>query len=136
MRNGTGAIAATCLALGVLLAGCSTSDEGSASAIGPGGADCDPGSFSEALGVVLQESLLTVDSIDGFECADGWAVVQATVSGEQVPAVGEQYVFAARDSVWVLRSPEGSCGTVEADGVRPNDAKVPQSLWEQACSDQ
>jgi hypothetical protein len=123
------------LAAGLLLAGCSTDDEGPGSATGATGAACDPGALSGALGIVLQESRMTVDSIDGFECADEWAVVQASVSGEQVPSFSEQYLFVARDSAWVLRSPEGACGSVDDSGIRPSDADVPESLWEQACGD-
>lgn len=135
MRNGTGALLASAVAVGILLTGCSTQDTTS-TPTGAGGADCDPGALSSALGTVLQESLMTVDSINGFECADGWAVVQASVSGEQIPSIDEQYLFQARDSTWLLRSPEGSCGSVEVAGVRPGDAAVPESLWESACAEQ
>lgn len=135
MRHATRAIATAAILIGVLASGCSTNDAGTIPASGSVGAGCDPGAFSSALGEVLAESLMSVDAIDGFECADGWAVVQATVSGEEVPAVDEQYLFAERDGAWVLRSPEGSCGTIaDADG-RPGDAAVPESLWELACGD-
>ena len=135
MRNATRAIALAALVIGALASGCSTDDAGTMPAIGGTGASCDPGAFSSALGAALAESLMSVDSIDGFECADGWALVQATVSGEEIPAVGEQYLFAERDGVWALRSPEGSCGTIADAGGRPGDAAVPESLWEQACGD-
>lgn len=135
MQNRTGAKLAAALVVSMLAAGCSTDDAGTLPASGASGAECDPGAFSTALGVVLQDSLMTVDSINGFECADGWAVVQATVSAEQVPSIDEQYLFVERDAAWMLRSPEGSCGTLAADGVRPSDANVPESLWEQACGD-
>lgn len=135
MRNRTrAATSMAALALTLLSAGCSTDDAGTLPA--PGGqvvADCDPGAFGDALGSVLRESLMTVESIDDFECADGWAVVLATVSGEEGPSVQEQYVLASGDSGWVLASPESACGTIQEDGVRPADASVPEPLWDQAC---
>jgi hypothetical protein len=79
--------------------------------------------------------MMTVDSLGGVECADDWAVVEATVSGEEGPSIEEQYVFAARDGAWILKSPEGACGTVMEDGIRPADAAIPESLWEFACAD-
>lgn len=133
MRNRTRVVVVIAVLASALSAGCSTDDAGTMPASGVTGADCDPGAFSSVLGEVLADSLMTVDSVDGFECAEGWAVVQASVSGQEIPSVEEQYLFAERDGAWVLRSPEGSCGTIAGDGIRPADAKVPDSLWEQAC---
>ncbi|MBU6244024.1 MAG: hypothetical protein KGP12_02290 [Actinomycetales bacterium] len=140
MRNRTRAttsvavLALAAFALAFFGSGCSPDDAGTIPASGTeGAADCDPGAFGNALGAALQESLMTVESVDDFECADGWAVVQATVAGEEGPSVQEQYVLAATDSGWVLASPETSCGTIVQDGVRPDDASVPASIWEQAC---
>lgn len=132
MRNGTGAVGAAIL--GMLLA----SLTGCATASGAGGlqsAPCEEATLTGSLGAALSESMMTVDSVSGVECADDWAVVDATVSGEEGPSIEERYVFAARDGVWILKSPEAVCGTVVEDGVRPADAAVPVSLWEIACAD-
>lgn len=137
MRNRIGAALALIPVAAVLLTGCSTDDAGTIPAGGGGtggNAACDPGAFGNTLGAILHESLMMVESIDGFECADGWAVVQATVAGEETPSVSEQYLFQATQDVWVLKSPETACGTIAEDGVRPADAAVPESLWEQACA--
>lgn len=135
MRNGTrAATSLIVLAVALLGAGCSTDDAGTTPAAGgQAAADCDPGAFGNALGAALQGSLMTVESIEDFECADGWAVVQATVAGEEGPSVQEQYVLASSDAGWVLASPEAACGTIVQDGVRPGDASVPESIWAQAC---
>lgn len=132
MRNGTGAVGAALL--GIMLASL-TACAGGSGAGGAQGAPCDEATLTGSLGAALSESMMTVDSVGGVECADDWAVVQATVSGEEGPSIEEQYFFAARDGAWLLKSPEGACGTVLEDGVRPADAAIPASLWEIGCAD-
>lgn len=132
MRNGTGVVGAA--ALGMMLASLAGCAGGSGSGSAQG-APCDEATLTGSLGAALSESMMTVDSLGGIECADGWAVVEATVSGEEGPSIEEQYVFVSRDGIWILKSPEGTCGTVVEDGIRPDDASLPSSLWELACAD-
>lgn len=90
--------------------------------VGGGEAMCDEATFASIVsGIAEQDG--TSATLDGFECADGWALV--TVSGAD--AADEQststYVFQAEGANWALQS--------DLTGVCDN---LPEALKSKACN--
>lgn len=120
------------LAVVALVAACGGGDETTATTdaaattteqmVGGGEASCDETTFAGIVaGIAEQDGTSAV--LDGYECADGWALV--TVEGTD--ATDEQstttYVFQAEGANWALQS--------DLTGVC--DA-LPESLKSKACN--
>ncbi len=84
--------------------------------------------------MILHDSDMTLTSVDAVECSGEWAVVHATLSGDGASAVSEPSIFERVGADWVLKAPENVCGTFALGDARPNDAVVPETLWESGCT--
>lgn len=78
-------------------------------------------------------------SLDGFACADGWAVTFPTVGATMDEAYTYTQVFQAEGQFWVPLPPSergNVCGTFNADDptAYPSDSEVPESIWQSACN--
>lgn len=119
------------LSIAALLAACGGGDETTTTdaaattteqMVGGGEATCDETTFAGIVaGIAEQDGTSAV--LDGYECADGWALV--TVEGTD--AANEQstttYVFQAEGANWALQS--------DLTGVCDN---LPESLKSKACN--
>jgi heat shock protein HslJ len=91
-------------------------------------ATCDEGALQRALSGLGGAGDATVD---GLQCAGGWALVRATAPGRGVG----RYLFQADAAAWRARSAQDACGTVAAAVTAPPaDALVPAELWAPACA--
>lgn len=128
----------------LLLAACSsgtTTEEpaasGSASMVG-GMATCDEATFTQVVTdqLAADGEGLTLFSLDGFECVDGWAAVFPTVGTTEEDAVTETLVYEAEGQFWIPKDRGEVCGTVdESDpSAYPADSQVPEALWQPACN--
>ena len=82
----------------------------------------------------LHESELHVTSFESLKCSGDWAYAEAAVEDAQGAATNESYLFQRIGVNWVLKAPEGVCGSTSGDGARPIDTEVPQDLWQEGCS--
>jgi len=79
-------------------------------------------------------------SLDGFECADGWAVTFPTVgvdSEDEDTAYTYTQVFRAEGQFWIPVDDRTTvCGTIDLDNPAsfPSDSQVPESIWKSACN--
>ena len=114
-------------ALALALAGCSGSDAGSAAPA------CDAQTLLDAANAGLPDGDTLAESIDTFICEGEWAVAFPITGGEGAYEYTD--VFKAIDGAWVRQDRNAVCGTydVNAPETRPEDAKVPESLWQQGC---
>lgn len=128
-------VSATTLVLVSAATACSSS--GSNLTIGPDSASCDAATLMNAMKDAVGAGGARVDAIEGFTCADGWALVRATVSGNGMgAAVSGEYIFETEGSFWIMRVPTDVCGTVATGSTAaPADAQVPTSLWADACAE-
>ncbi len=111
----------------VVLSGCSGSSA-------QPDASCDSGTLQSTFEMILHDSDMTLASVDSVECSGEWAVMHATLSGEGASGASEPSIFERVGADWVLKAPENVCGTFAPGDARPNDAVVPESLWESGCS--
>ena len=115
------------LALGLAACG-GGSDSGSAAPA------CDAQTLLDAANADLAEGDTVAESIDTFTCEGEWAVAFPIAGGPD----GYEYtnVYRVVDGAWVVQDRVAVCGTfdVNAPGTRPEDAQVPESLWQQACN--
>lgn len=137
----TAALGAAALALAGLSACSSTSGSAESSAPAPsvsavgGMTTCDNATLQASLSEQLAGNGMQVDSVDGLECSDGWAVVQATISDGTDPGTGDQYIFEAEGQFWIPKQVPDVCGTFETGATEaPSDAVIPADLWVQACT--
>lgn len=96
--------------------------------VGGGEAVCDQATF-EAWVKGYGEGNGTTATLpaDGFQCADGWAVLTPTLDDGEGGGETETVLVQAEGGVWALMDREMACGTDEAS------AQVPASLYEAAC---
>lgn len=98
---------------------------------------CDEATISTAVEDVLaaegQGSQLF--SLDGFECADGWAVAFPTVGVEEDNAITVTLVFEAEGQFWIPKDRTAVCGTYNLDdpAAYPADALIPEQLYQPGC---
>ncbi len=111
----------------LLVSGCSGSSA-------PVDASCDSDTLRSTFEMILHDSDMTLESVDAVECSGEWAVVHATLTGEGASGMSEPAIFERVGADWVLKSPEGVCGTFVPGDARPMDAVVPESLWESGCA--
>lgn len=137
-------ITAGVIALGTLgMTACTNGSEPSAEPSLVGGmAVCDESTLRTALEDYLAsepdgESMF---SLDGFECADGWAVAFPTVgvdSEDEDTAYTYTQVFRAEGQFWIPVDDRTTvCGTIDLDNPAsfPSDSQVPESIWKSACN--
>lgn len=141
----TALITAVLAAGALVLVGCSgdSTDASGDDATSVGGmATCDEATLTNALDELLASAPdgETLISLDGFECADGWAVTFPTVGmspDDQEGAYTYTQVFRAEGQFWIPVTDRSTvCGTtdVEDPSAYPSDSQVPKSLWQPACN--
>lgn len=91
-------------------------------------------SYAESLGAENTHTL------DGLQCADGWAVTTGILGPKDAPANGPMgapisIVFETEGQFWVPKQPADVCGTSypSTDDTRPDDALISEALFETAC---
>ena len=124
---------ATAIASGALvLAACggggssSSSSSAAESPIGGGSASCDQATLEGLAKGAAEASGATYDSTKSVQCEDGWAIVFANTTTNNVPQVSA-YVFQAEGPAWALNQLDSIC----ADG---GGADVPPDIRDQACA--
>jgi hypothetical protein len=143
--NHRAAAAVLVLALGSLgIAGCSSSGESAASSPAPtesvigGTATCDEATLRAAVEAAMKESdpSMSIFSVDGVECADGWAVLFPTIGTTEENAVTVTEVLQAEGQFWLVKDRQEVCGTpVDGDPTAvPADSQVPAAIYQPACN--
>jgi hypothetical protein len=131
------------LALGALgLVACSSGSDASGSSSSPsvigGTATCDEASLRSAVEAAMKESdpSMQILSVDGFQCADGWAVIFPTIGTTEEDAVTVTDVLQAEGQFWLVKDRQEVCGTpVEGDPTAvPADSQVPAEIYQPACN--
>lgn len=129
-------IVSTGILVATALAGCSSSQE----SVG-GQTECT----EEIVGAAAQEYAVSLGAdnlytLEGLQCADGWAVTTGILGEANAPADGPMgaptaIIFEQEGQFWVPKQPADVCGTPypSTDGARPADAQVPEALFETAC---
>jgi len=88
--------------------------------------------------VASKDGTTKVISIDGIECANGWAVVFPVIGETKNDPEAYEYtqVFQAKGQFWIPADKETVCGTVTYDTpmAYPSDAQVPKRIWSSACN--
>lgn len=128
----------------LVLVGCSSDDSSDAAAsatpslIG-GTTTCDEATITEAATGAAEAGGEKLVSLDDFQCADGWAVADATVGPTDGSTEGEvtvTMVFEAEGQFWIPKDRGDVCGTIDsstATPAYPTDAQVPEAIWPAAC---
>lgn len=128
----------------VALVGCSSSDSGDSTAsaspslIG-GTTECNETTITEAATTAAEAEQQKLVTLNGFQCADGWAVADATVGPSDGSTDGEidvTMVFEAEGQFWIPKDRGDVCGTIDsstASPAYPSDAQVPEAIWPAAC---
>lgn len=105
-----------------------------------GTAVCDEATLTAAVKdfVASEPDSGEFQSLDGFECADGWAVTFPTVGAGDEGYTYTQ-IFQAEGQFWVPVPPANRgdiCGTtdIEDPAAYPSDSQVPESIWQAACN--
>ena len=78
---------------------------------------------------------VTLMSWDGLSCADGWAVVGATI-GDGEHGAPTSFIFEQEGQFWIPKKQADVCGTVNnssATPAYPADASIPEALFEGGC---
>lgn len=143
--NRRSAAAVVVVLLGSLgIAGCSSSTESSASSPAPtesvigGTATCDEASLRAAVEAAMTESdpSMSIFFVDGFECADGWAVIFPTIGTTEENSVTVTEVLQAEGQFWLVKDRAEVCGTpVDGDPTAvPADSQVPAEIYQPACN--
>jgi outer membrane murein-binding lipoprotein Lpp len=96
-------------------------------------ASCDSDTLRSTFEMILHDSEITLASVDSVECSGNWAVVKATLTGEGLSGVSEPSIFERVGADWVLKAPENVCGTFTPGDGHPNDAAVPEAIWDSGC---
>jgi len=129
----TGAITVTTLlALGTLGA-CSSDSE----SMDGGMTTCDEDTISAAVedGLAAEGNGEKLISLDGLECADGWAVAFPTIGTDETNAITVTLVYEAEGQFWIPKDRTAVCGTYDMDNPEayPSDALIPESLYLPGC---
>ena len=113
----------------VLLGGASLVLVGCSSELSVGGtAECNDTTIAEA---VTGDPTFAEYVVTDYKCADGWAFAAANPAEGQMGAPA-MMIFEAEGQFWIPKSAAEVCGTY-GDGTYPNDAMVPESLYDPAC---
>jgi hypothetical protein len=75
-------------------------------------------------------------TIDGLQCADGWAVTSGVLASTQNPNMGAptSFVFRREGEVWVGQDKAKVCGTNPTTTTAPADAAIPAALFLSGCA--
>ena len=105
--------------VGASLAGCSG-----------GGVDasCPVDDLTHEVEHIVEEALLTVDSVDELRCAGDWAVITVTLSGDSETARTDTLLFRSANDMWVLKTPELVCDPAAGDEA------ITGELADEVCS--
>jgi len=130
---------ATALIAGAALAGCSSSDNAS-SDVTPTASASMVGGMTECTQAAIKPTLesglakdVTLMSWDSLSCADGWAVVSATI-GDGEHGAPTPFIFEQEGQFWIPKTQADVCGTVKSmPTVYPDDALIPEALFEGGC---
>ena len=107
------------------------------------GPPCDEAAIRSALeagtgGIIRADE--SVFSIDNITCTGEWAVAFPTIGVDEDVSITITTVFRAEGQSWVEvdRTADGVCGTSDPNEdpmnpAYPDDAQVPESLWQDAC---
>lgn len=101
---------------------------------------CDKKTLRQAVETVVASTKTNtkVISIDGIECANGWAVVFPVIGETKNDPEAYEYtqVFQAEGQFWIPADKDTVCGTVNSDMpmAYPSDAQVPKRIWSSACN--
>lgn len=115
----SGAVLTAILPIAALLTACSGSSVD---------ATCDVEGVTDEVGHMVQESSMTMDSLDDLQCSGDWAFARTTVSGGADGSTSATFLFERTEAGWILKAPELVCG---------NDAEVatiPADLVDAACA--
>jgi hypothetical protein len=113
------AIATGSLAVAGLITGCSGDSVDSA---------CDVQGVTSDVEHMVEESSMSLDSVDTLACSGDWAVAQLTVSGDGTEPEQVTFIFQNAGNGWILKAPEIVClenGEVES---------IPEDLADLACA--
>jgi len=131
----------TAVVAGAALSGCSSSsDASSASSATPtaskvgGMTECTKAAILPTLEAGLAKDV-KVMSWDGLSCADGWAVVGATI-GDGEHGAPTSFIFQAEGQFWIPKQQQDVCGTVDNSTnppAYPVDALIPEALFTEGC---
>ena len=103
-----------------------------------GTAACDKAAFTQAMDdqLAAEDNGEKLFSIDDFQCADGWAVVFPTVGASEENSYTITAVFEAEGQFWIPKDRMKVCGTQNMDDptAYPDDAQVPESIYQPACN--
>lgn len=132
---------ATALVAGAALAGCSSSDSTSGDAT-PSASASMVGGMTECTEAAIKPTLeqglakdVTLMSWDALSCADGWAVVGATI-GDGEHGAPTSFIFEQEGQFWIPKEQADVCGTVDyskTPTAYPADATIPEALFEGGC---
>ncbi|CAB5042385.1 MAG: hypothetical protein F2923_07800 [Actinobacteria bacterium] len=128
---------------GAALTGCSSSDDSStASSATPTPSASMVGGMTECTEAAIKPTLeaglakdVELMSWDALSCADGWAVVGATV-GDGEHGAPSPFIFEAEGQFWIPKQQQDVCGTVNFDvnpAPYPADALIPEALFTEGC---
>ena len=99
--------------------------------------NCDDATISAAVedGLAAEGNGEKLISLDGLECADGWAVAFPTIGTDESNAITVTMVFEAEGQFWVLKDRTQVCGTMDGanQDAYPADATIPESLFQAGC---
>lgn len=126
----------TFAALSMGLSACSSNDDSVTDPSVGGTATCDEASLSAAISdnLVATGSEVSLVSLDGFTCLDGWATTFPTI-GDAVNAITVTEVFQAEGQFWIHKDRTEVCGTSDMNALTayPADSQVPEGIWQDAC---
>lgn len=111
-----------------MLTGCSAEPETAA---------CDADAITAAARAGLAAEGEKLLSVEPYACEGTFAYTWATVgdSADTETQVQVTMVFESKDGTWVEADRDEVCGTLNTADLeqRPADAKVPESIWKNAC---
>jgi hypothetical protein len=115
----TSKLATGTVALALLLAGCSGNSVDSR---------CDVTGITADVEHILEESSMSITSLDTLRCSGDWAVAQLMVGDNSAKPEQTTLVFQNSDAGWILKAPEVAC-------TRSSQfASIPDDLADLACA--
>lgn len=77
-----------------------------------------------------------VYTINGVQCADGWAVTSGLLATKADPTTGAptSFVFEQEGQFWIPKDKARVCGTNPTTTTPPADALIPAALFLSGCA--
>ena len=116
MNRGT-AFAISTLVVVSLMTGCSGKSVDSA---------CDVQGITDEVAHMVEESALSLDSLDSLACSGDWAVAEVSIGGGGTGSERNTFILHNAGSGWILKAPEIAC----IGDIRNT---IPDDLVELAC---